>query len=154
MEVPVKYAVAVVLRKSDESDEFLLVKRPDEGTRLSGLWGLPAVTMKEGELPEDAAHRVCEEKLNCEARIGRFLGIMFQRRDTYNMHLMDVEMILEPSETPDVSQATTDHVAYSAQEWTDDLTRLIPAAERGSCCSSILLNHAGLMSREDWVTEF
>lgn len=59
MDKQIKYVVAVVLL--NKNGEYLAVKRPDDDPDLGGAWGLPAVTFSEGELPETAALRVCEE---------------------------------------------------------------------------------------------
>lgn len=89
-----KYVVAAILKNKQNPDEFLVVKRPDDDPDLGGHWGFPAATMKPGELPEEAAKRICKEKLNCEAEATRFLGIMFQKRNSYDIFLMDVDMML------------------------------------------------------------
>jgi hypothetical protein len=48
MSKQIKYVVAVALKKTQDSDEFLVVKRPDDDPDLGGHWGLPATSMKEG----------------------------------------------------------------------------------------------------------
>jgi ADP-ribose pyrophosphatase YjhB (NUDIX family) len=77
MSKPVKCVVAAILKRKDNPDAFLVVKRPDDYPDLSGHWGFPAATMKPDELPEDAAKRIWKEKLNCDAVATRFLGVMF-----------------------------------------------------------------------------
>ena len=108
----IKYVVAVVLTDKNRLDEFLVVKRPDDDPDLRGAWGLPAVTMVKDELPEQAALRVCKEKLNCEAKPMRFLGLMLQKRNSYDIFLMDIEMELINDTTPNVLNANTEHTAY------------------------------------------
>jgi ADP-ribose pyrophosphatase YjhB (NUDIX family) len=78
----IKYVVAVVLKPEPGSDAVLIVRRPEDDPDLKGAWGLPAVTMTHHELPESAARRICREKLNCEAEPERFLGLMFQKRNS------------------------------------------------------------------------
>jgi len=151
MSKQVKNVVAVVLKKSKNSEEFLVTKRPDDDPDLGGHWGFPAATMKPGELPEEAAKRVCKEKLNCNAEATRFLGIMFQKRNSYNIFLMDVEMILSEGQQPDVHKASTDHTAYVDQKWSTDPMDLMPSAKGGSCCSSIFLTDRGLLDRDEWI---
>src|SRR5437867_224329 len=109
MNKPIKYVVAVVIKPSKNSDEFLIVKRPDDDPDLRGSWGLPAVTLQPGELPEAGALRVCKEKLNCDATADCFLGIMFQKRNRCDIFLMDIEMTLLGTRQPDVAQAITTH---------------------------------------------
>ena len=60
MSKPTKYVVAVILKNKDNPDDFLVVKRPDDDPDLGGHWGFPAATMKDGELPEEAAKRICK----------------------------------------------------------------------------------------------
>jgi ADP-ribose pyrophosphatase YjhB (NUDIX family) len=149
MSKTIKYVVAVVLK--NERDEFLAVRRPDDDPDLGGRWGFPAATMKPGELPEDAAKRICQEKLNCEAEATRFLGIMFQKRNSYDMFLMDIDMKLSGERQPDVHAARTEHTAYADQKWTTDPEDLRASADGGSCCSSIFLTDRGLLDREAWI---
>jgi 8-oxo-dGTP diphosphatase len=151
MSKQIKYVVAIVLKNKNNPDEFLIVKRPDDDPDLGGEWGLPAATMKPGELPEQAAKRICKEKLNCEAETTRFLGIMFQKRNSYDIFLMDVDMMLEDEQQPNVHAATTENTAYVDQKWSTDPEDLRRSANGGSCCSSIFLTDRGLLDREAWV---
>lgn len=149
MSKKIKYVVAVVLK--NDKNEFLVVKRPDDDPDLGGHWGFPAATMKEGELPEQAAVRICKEKLNCEATSERFLGLMFQKRNSYDIFLMDIEMQLASDAQPDVHAATTENTAYVDQKWSSDPLDLMASAEHGSCCSSIFLTDRGLLDPEQWI---
>lgn len=151
MSKPIKYTVAIILKNNQDTEEFLLVKRPKEDQDLGGHWGFPAVTMNPGELPEGAARRICKEKLACEATPTRFVGIMFQKRNDYDIFLMDIEMVLTGDKQPDVSQARTTGTAYTDQRWTANPMDLMPSAKAGSCCSSIFLTDRGLLNREDWI---
>lgn len=147
-----KYVVAVILKNKTNSDQFLVVKRPDDDPDLAGHWGLPAATMKPGELPEQAAKRICKEKLSCEAKALRFVGLMFQKRNSYDIFLMDIEMELTDGQEPNVHTATTENTAYTDQKWTTDLEDLRASANGGSCCSSIFLTDRGLLDKDDWIT--
>lgn len=146
-----KYTVAVVLKKSKDSDEYLVVRRPAEDKDLADSWGLPAVSLEPGELPEQGAARVCREKLGCTATPDRFLGIMFQKRNAYDIFLMDVEMILDEGQVADVAKANTTHTAYSRQEWTTDPMMLMESARAGSCCASLFVTDRGLLDRDEWI---
>ncbi|HSX33759.1 MAG TPA: NUDIX hydrolase [Candidatus Saccharimonadales bacterium] len=146
-----KYVVAVILKDKQNSEQFLVVKRPDDDPDLRGNWGFPAVTMLTGELPEQAAKRVCQEKLNCGATATRFLGIMFQKRNNYDIFLMDVEMALDGDQQPDVHAAHTENTAYTDQKWSTDPEDLRASANGGSCCSSIFLTDRGLLDRDEWI---
>jgi ADP-ribose pyrophosphatase YjhB (NUDIX family) len=151
MSKKVIYVVAVVLKNSHNPEEFLVVKRPKNDPDLAGCWGFPAATMQPGELPEDAAKRVCKEKLNCGGKATRFLGIMFQKRNKYDIFLMDIEMELAGSKNPDAHSASTDDTVYIEQEWSTNAMDLMPSAKHGSCCSSIFLTDQGLLDRDEWV---
>jgi ADP-ribose pyrophosphatase YjhB (NUDIX family) len=151
MSKPIKYVVAAILKNKDNPDEFLVVKRPDDDPDLGGHWGFPATTMKPGELPEEAARRICKEKLNCDATATRFLGIMFQKRNSYDIFLMDIDMMLTEGQQPDVHAATTKNTAYTDQKWSTDPMDLMMSAKGGSCCSSIFLTDRNLLDSEEWV---
>ena len=152
MSKQVKYVVAVVLKKHQDGNEFLVVKRPDDDPDLGGHWGFPATTMKPGELPEQAAKRICKEKLNCDGEVTRFLGIMFQKRNNYDIFLMDVDMVVAEGQEPDVLTATTENTAYVDQKWSTDPEDLRSSASGGSCCSSIFLTDRGLLDKEEWIS--
>lgn len=142
--------VAIVLKKKG-SDEFLIVRRPSDDPDLRGEWGLPAITLRPGELPEDGARRVCSEKLRCRGKPTKFLGTMFQRRNSYDLFLMDIEMELESGTKPNTTASNTKTTKYVEQKWTSDPLTLMPAAQNGSCCASIFLTDRGLLDRSHWV---
>lgn len=151
MSKQIKYVVAVVLKNRQNPDEFLVVKRPDDDPDLGGNWGFPATSMKPGELPEQAAERICREKLDCGGKATRFLGIMFQKRNSYDIFLMDIEVDLTEGE-PDVHKATAEgSTLYTEQKWSTDPMDLMPSAKGGSCCSSIFLTDRGLLDRDEWI---
>lgn len=151
MSKPVKYTVAVVLRNAQHPAEFLIVKRPDKDSDLAGEWGFPAGTSENGETPEAVATRVCRERLGCTATATRLLGIMFQKRNSYDIFLMDIEMLLDEGQVADVAKAQTTHTAYVDQKWSTEPKDLLPSARKGSCCASIFLTDRGLLDREDWI---
>lgn len=151
MSKQIKYVVAVVLKSKKNPNEFLVVKRPDDDPDLGGHWGFPATTMQPGELPEDAAKRICKEKLYCDAEATRFLGLMFQKRNSYDIFLMDIDMLLADGEEPDVHAAETNGTTYVDQKWSVDPNDLMSSAKGGSCCSSIFLTDRGLLERDEWI---
>jgi 8-oxo-dGTP pyrophosphatase MutT (NUDIX family) len=146
----VDYVVAIILKKSG-TDEILIVKRPAEDTDLANHWGLPAATMKKGELPEDCARRICVEKLGCKANPKKFIGLMFQKRNAYDLFLMDIEMELSNRSEPDIKRSNTSNTAYIEQKWTTGSTELLASANSGSCCSSIYLSDIGLLDKDKWI---
>lgn len=109
------------------------------------------MTLEPGELPELGAIRAYREKLGCNAATERFLGIMFQKRNDYDIFLMDIEMVLLPGETADVRKANTVHTAYAEQQWTTEPQNLMESARHGSCCASIFLTDRGLLDKDEWV---
>jgi ADP-ribose pyrophosphatase YjhB (NUDIX family) len=151
MSKQIKYVVAVVLKNTQNPDQFLVVKRPDDDPDLGGHWGFPATTMRPGELPEQAAIRICKEKLGCDAESTRFLGLMFQKRNSYDLFLMDVDMLLADGKQPDVHAATSESTVYIDQKWSTDPQDLMESAKGGSCCSSIFLTDRGLLDRDKWI---
>lgn len=151
MSKPIKYVVAAILKRRNIPDEVLVVKRPDDDPDLGGHWGFPATTMDPGELPEQAAKRIVKEKLNCDAEVTRFLGIMFQKRNSYDIFLMDVEMVLAEGQDPNIHESDTEHTAYVHQKWSTDPEDLRASANGGSCCSSIFLTDRGVLDRDDWI---
>lgn len=151
MSKAVKYVVSVILLNSSKNNEFLVVKRPDDDPDLGGHWGFPSITLKPGELPEDGAKRVCREKLGCKCAPTRFLGIMFQKRNKYDIFLMDIEADLVPGTNPDVKSANSTSTVYVDQKWSSNDKDLLPAAENGSCCASIFLTDRGLLDKDKWI---
>jgi 8-oxo-dGTP diphosphatase len=152
MSKKIKYTVAIVLTDRNRPGEFLAVKRPDDDPDLGGEWGFPAISLRPGELPEEGALRACREKLNCEAVPKRFLGLMFQRRNSYDIFLMDIEMELTKGTEPDVHKANTEVTQYVDQIWTNDPMIQMSSARKGSCCSSIFLTDRELLDRDEWIS--
>lgn len=147
----VKYAVAVILHDSKQPDKFLVVTRPGDDVDHAGSLGFPATSLRPGELVEDVAKRICREKLGCEGIPTRLLGVMYQERNSYDLFLMDVDVVLVGDKQPDVNAAHTSQTAYVDQKWTADPMELMPSAQNGSCCSSIFLSDRGLLDREEWI---
>lgn len=150
MSKQIKYVVSVILKNKD--GQFLVVKRPDDDPDLGGHWGFPAATLKDGELPEAGALRVVKDKLNCNAQAKEFYGIMYQKRNSYDLFLMDIEMQLVGDKQPNVKESSSDATVYVDQKWSNDPEDLRVSANIGSCCSSIFLTHEGRLDREDWIS--
>src|SRR5687768_8135742 len=117
--LPVRCSVAAVVRRAGEPG-FLAVRRPLDDDRLPGVWGLPAVTLSQGELPEEGVRRIGREKLGVELSPTRFIGIRSANRGPYELILMDIEATLVSGE-PHVAGAATTATRYIDQRWTDDL---------------------------------
>jgi ADP-ribose pyrophosphatase YjhB (NUDIX family) len=140
---PVRCSVAAVLRNPENAREFLAVRRPPDDDRLPNVWGLPAVTLAPGELPEAGLRRIGREKLGAEIEPTRFVGIKSMDRGDYELILMDIEAGVV-SGAPSVLLAETTATRYVDQRWTDDLLVLREAARRGSLCSQLLLEASGI----------
>lgn len=138
-----KFSIAVVLSNPKNTDEVLVVKRPDDDDSLPGVWGLPAVTVKEGELPEVAVIRLGEEKLCTQIKANSYIGIQQADRGDYELVLMDIQAVLQGGE-PSVENAQTIGTKYVEQQWASDLSILNVAASKGSLCSRILLESKGI----------
>ncbi len=141
MTKPVRCSVAAVIRRQGET-RFLAVRRPLDDDKLPGLWGLPAVTLRPGELPEDGLRRIGYEKLGVRLEPFRFVGIRAADRGAYELILMDIEATVVEGE-PDVYAATTMSTRYVDQKWARELGVLREAAEKGSLCCRILLEAVG-----------
>ncbi|MDD2225306.1 MAG: NUDIX hydrolase [Candidatus Shapirobacteria bacterium] len=134
-----KFSVAIFLINPENDKEFLIVKRPEDDDKLPNVWGLPAVTIKGNELPEDAVRRVGKEKLNTEIEPVGFMGIKRVDRGDYDFILMDIKSKLV-GRAPSVFKAKTVNTKYIDQKWTMDLNLLKEAASKGSLCSQIILD--------------
>jgi len=140
---PTKFTIAVVLINPENSSEILAVKRPADDDSLPNVWGLPAVIVKEGELPEDAVKRLGFEKLATEIEPMSYVGIKRAERDTHELILMDIQAKLKGKQ-PSVKDGITTGTKYVDQRWTRDYSIFTEAANNGSLCSRILLESKGL----------
>jgi len=55
---------------------------------------------------------------------------MFQKRNNYDIFLMDIEMVLAGSKQPNVHEADTDETIYVDQRWSDDPMDVMLAAKK------------------------
>jgi ADP-ribose pyrophosphatase YjhB (NUDIX family) len=143
---PTTYAVAVIVSNPENSKEFLLVKRPLSGP-VPGIWGLPAATLKPGELPEDGVRRVGTEKLGCKIVPFEFVGSAVQERSDAFLQILDYKVKVAAGQ-PDVRKAVTAGTKYVDQKWTSDPKEMLPGATAGSLCEQIFLNSLGLWKKE------
>lgn len=140
---PTNFAVAAIISNPNSLKEILAVKRPPDDESLPDVWGLPAVTVKEGELPEDAIRRLGVEKLSTKIEPISYVGIKRADRGSYELILMDIAAELKGQE-PSVKEATTTGTKYVDQKWTNDYAIFEEAAKKGSLCSRILLESKGI----------
>jgi 8-oxo-dGTP diphosphatase len=141
---PFKEAVSLVIANQD--NYFLAVKRPDNpDDDLAGVWGFPAVTLKDGENHQAAATRVGRQKLGVEIELGEKIGDSTHDRGTYTLHLTDYKAKIV-SGVPKAPQSDKSVTQYSECKFSNDPTILIPAAQRGSQCTQLFLESLGV----DW----
>lgn len=142
---PAKHSVAVVVRDADGT--FLVVRRPhDAGDPLAGLWGLPAITLRDGEDERTAAARAGRAKLGVDLVVGRKLGEATADRGSYQLRLSDYEATVLAG-TPQVPQPGTAMTQYVAAMFTDDPSVLGEAAAKGSLCARIFLEATATAER-------
>lgn len=135
---PIKNSVAIVIK--NEKDEFLVIKRPeDEPGPLAGVWGFPAITLKDGETETEAAHRAGQAKLGVHLDITGKIGDKTADRGDYVLHLSDYSAKLVEGQSPSVPQADTSMTQYTDLKYTSDPSVLFPAAQKGSLCSQVYL---------------
>lgn len=135
---PVKRSVAVVVRGA-AAGEFLIVRRPqDPGDPLAGLWGLPAITLLDGEDEVSAARRAGRVKLGVGLAVGARIGERTADRGSHVLILADYAAVIV-SGTPAVPQPDKSMTQYTACRFTSDTAALHEAAARGSLCAQVFL---------------
>ena len=115
------------------------VKRPDEpGEELPGIWGLPAITLQDGETPEDGVRRLGTEKLSVELTPLRQLAEGEQQRDEYVLHMTVYEASPggEPVLPPRTAEAAS--TLYVDTGWLP-IEAFREAADKGSLCCQLFL---------------
>ena len=133
-----KRAVAAAVRREDGL--VLAVRRPDEpGEELPGVWGLPAVTLREGESPEDGVRRLGREKRGVDLTPKYSLAEGEQRRDGYVLHMSVFAASMKGQ--PRLPPRTGENAAtlYEAIDWLE-ASALRPAAAAGSLCCKLFLD--------------
>jgi hypothetical protein len=147
---PTKRSVAVVVRKAGA---FLIVRRPDDPEDLlAGIWGLPAVTLRDGEDEQAAVVRAGRVKLGVELAVGARLGEKTADRGGYLLRLADYEATVLHG-VPAVPQPDHSMTQYTACRYTTDPATLAEAAARGSLCAQVFLedNSKRRLAAEDGV---
>lgn len=142
-----KHSVAVVVRQpagdTEEAGAFLVVRRPDDpADPLRGAWGLPAVTVRDGEDEHGAVVRAGRVKLGVELAPGRRIGEKTVDRGGYLLRLADYEAVIVSGE-PGVPQPDASMTQYTACRFTADPAVLDEAAARGSVCAQVFLADLG-----------
>jgi len=139
-----KRAVSLVIK--NEANEFLVVKRPDSlEDDLAGVWGFPAVTLRDDESEVDGADRVAKTKLGVKIELGKRIGESTHQRPNYTLTLCDYEAKVSEG-VPTTSQPDNSVTQYSECKYTSDPSILFAAARKGSQCTQIFLESIGA----DW----
>lgn len=129
--------MAVVVRDADGA--FLIVKRPDDpADPLAGMWGFPAVTLREGEDERSAAVRAGHAKLGVPLDVGGRIGEETADRGLYVLTLADYEATVAGG-TVSVPQPDASMTQYTQARFTADPGILAEAAGKGSVCARIFL---------------
>ncbi|GAB5603273.1 NUDIX domain-containing protein [Thermus sp. FJN-A] len=115
---------------------LVLVRRPQEDPEFGGAWGLPAVSLAEGEALEAAALRVAREKLGAEVALRFPVAFGREERAAYTLELWVYEAhLLSPVLLPEPKPGKTFYTAFRFGSPED----LREAARRGSLCSRLYL---------------
>lgn len=131
-----KHSVSVAI--FNPAGQVLLVQRPADDEDLPNAWGLPAASLRAGEAWEEAARRAGREKLGVDLDIVRELQQGTKQRAAYTLEMKLFEARMQGSPT---LQATPGVTAYQDWKW-GSAEELEPAAERGSLCCALFLQHA------------
>lgn len=137
---PLRHSVAVVVRGADGT--FLIVKRPDDPEDpLAGVWGLPAITLRDGEEERSAVVRAGQAKLGVSLAVGSKIGQKTADRGAYVLSLSDYEATVAEG-TPTVPQPDASMTQYAECRFASDAGLLAEAAGKGSLCAQIFLESA------------
>jgi ADP-ribose pyrophosphatase YjhB (NUDIX family) len=137
----VKHSVAVVVR--GDGGAFLVVKRPDDpADPLAGVWGLPAVTLRDGEDEAAGVVRAGRVKLGVTLAVGERIGVRSTDRGDHVLTLADYAATVVAG-TVAVPQPDDSMTQYTEHQFTTDASILRPAADLGSLCAQIFLAAAG-----------
>jgi ADP-ribose pyrophosphatase YjhB (NUDIX family) len=133
-----RHAVAAVIRRDGL---VLAVRRPDEpDEELPGVWGLPALTLRPGETPEEGVRRLGLEKLGVQLTPRRVLAGGDQHRAAYTlrMTLYEASMRGAPVLPGRTERADVNITQYDAIDWLPSES-FVEAARRGSLCCRLFL---------------
>jgi ADP-ribose pyrophosphatase YjhB (NUDIX family) len=130
MLILVKHSVAVAIFNEDQ---VLSVRRPDDDDELPGIWGLPAGTLRAGEITEELIKRIGREKLGVELTPIRQINSGKQMRPQYLLEMELWEAGMEGTPT------------HGQWRWAP-MQSLQAGAEAGSLCCELALKGRGRVS--------
>jgi len=140
---PIKHSVAFVIYNPDRA-KFLIVRRPIDDGSLPNVWGLPAGSLKDEEMFEDAVIRSAKDKLGIKARVVKLVNEGEIERKQYILHMKEFEVEVVDG-VPEVPQAMQGITQYSEWKW-GVADNLIGAARKGSLCSRLYLENV----KQNW----
>lgn len=135
----VRTSLAVLCRHPEYPESILLVQRPEDDPELPGIWGLPAVSLREGEDDHAALERLATTKLGSSFVGVRLCGEGEQYRPHYRLRMRLYAAILG-TPAPRLPERSKDSAVtlYRAWRW-GRLEELRPSAAAGSLCSQLAL---------------
>ena len=107
--MPTLVAAAVVIEESR-----VLLTRRTEGQHLAGLWEFPGGKLEEGESPEQALVRECNEECGIEVEVEDILDVAFHRYPDKDVLLLFYRCHLVAGEVQHLQIA--DHAWVSAEQ--------------------------------------
>jgi ADP-ribose pyrophosphatase YjhB (NUDIX family) len=128
-----KHSVSLVI---EGAAGLLLVRRPEDDERLPGVWGLPAVSLAEGETEREALLRAGRDKLGVEVEPLEPIGT--ERTAAHAMRDWGARIAAGEPRVPQAAGGTQ----YVELRW-GDAAELEPAARAGSLCARALLRALG-----------
>lgn len=142
---PVKRSVALALTNRGDLSQVLLVLRPEDDEEFPGMWGLPAGSMRPGEILEHVVRRIGTQKLGVDLNLGPQLGFGTQDRPAYTLEMTLLRAIPERHtsgisvDAPTPKEGDSGLTLYADWRWGNPM-ELEPAAKGGSLCSELLLD--------------
>jgi 8-oxo-dGTP diphosphatase len=119
--VRIVVAAAVIIR-----DGRVLLTRRAEGQHLAGLWEFPGGKLEDGESPEEALVRECQEECGIEVEVAEILEVTHHRYPEKEVLLLFYRCELRGGQVRHLQVA--DHV-WVAPEALDDYP--LPPADEG-----------------------
>jgi len=131
-----KHAIAFVIWNANR-DNILTVQRPSTDEDLPDVWGLPAGSLRGGEMFEAWVVRSGREKLGVEVRIVRLIAEGEIERLACTLHMQEYEVEIVHG-APSVPQLVEGVTQYQRWKWAEP-PMLAEAAQKGALCLKLFL---------------
>lgn len=95
----------------------MLLTRRQQGAHLGGMWEFPGGKLEEGEAPEEALRRECQEECGIEVRARDILEVTFHRYPDKDVLLLFYITDLVAGDV--VHRGVADHAWVAADELDD-----------------------------------